>query len=83
MAASIYYNREASQKCENTTLQANSRGVLISWRKYLFNRKYILLNKYWGSSYFPVYDYWPVIFSGECFLTVTPALMLRTVQHIY
>ena len=34
-----YFNREALQKCENTTLQNNLRGVLISWRKYLFNSK--------------------------------------------
>ena len=39
MATSIYFNREASQKCENATLQTNLRGVLISWRKYLFNSK--------------------------------------------
>ena len=39
VAASIYFNREASQKCENTTLQTNLRGVIISWKKYLFNSK--------------------------------------------
>ena len=70
VAASIYFNRDASQKCKNATLQTNLRGVLISWRKYLFNSKYVLLNKYWRSSYFPVNDYWAVI--------ITPALMLRT-----
>ena len=34
-----YFNRETSQKCENSTLQNNLRGALISWRKYLFNSK--------------------------------------------
>ena len=38
-AASIYFNREASQKCKITTLQTNLKRVLISWRKYLFNSK--------------------------------------------
>ena len=37
VAASIYFNREASQKCENTTLQTNLRRVIISWRECLFN----------------------------------------------
>ena len=74
LAVYNYFNTEASQKCENTTLQTNLRGVLISWRKYLFNSKYVLLNKYWRSSYFPVNDYWAVLFSGEYLLTVTPAL---------
>ena len=30
VAASIYLNREASKKCENTTLQTISKGVVIS-----------------------------------------------------
>ena len=38
-AASIYFNREASQKCKTTTLQINLKRVLISWRKHLFNSK--------------------------------------------
>ena len=67
MAASIYFNREASQKCKNTTLQANLKQVLISWRKYLFNSKQLLLNKNLGSSFFPVNDYWEVIFSGSTY----------------
>ena len=58
MAASIYFNREASQKVENTTLQTNSRGALISWREHLFpgGSTYLIVNKYWGSSYFAVND---------------------------
>ena len=39
VAASIYFHREASQNCKNTTLQTNLKRVLISWRKYLFNSK--------------------------------------------
>ena len=42
----------------------------------------IVVNKYWRSSYFPVNDYWAVIFSGECLLTATPAHKLRTAKHI-
>ena len=38
-AASIYFNREASQKCKTTTLQINLKRVLISSRKHLFNSK--------------------------------------------
>ena len=34
MAASIYFNRLASQKCENTILQTTLRGVLISWTEF-------------------------------------------------
>ena len=30
VAASIYFNKEASQKYENTTLQTNLWGVIIS-----------------------------------------------------
>ena len=41
VAASIYFNREASQKCKNTTLQTNLKRILISWRKDLFNSKYV------------------------------------------
>ena len=33
---------------------------------------YLLVKKYWESSYFPGYDYWGVLFSGEHLLTVTP-----------
>ena len=29
MAPSIYFNREASQKCKNTKLQNNLKGVLF------------------------------------------------------
>ena len=29
-------------KCEYTTLQTISRGVLITWREYLFTRKYVM-----------------------------------------
>ena len=31
VAASIYFNGEASQKCEYTTHQTNLRGIIISW----------------------------------------------------
>ena len=34
MAASIYFNRLTSQKCENTILQTTLRGVLISWTEF-------------------------------------------------
>ena len=61
---------------KNTIIQTNLKRVLISWRKYSFNRKQALLNKYWGSGYFPVNDYWAVIFSEEYLLTVTPTLIL-------
>ena len=37
VAASIYFNRDASR--ENTTHQANLRGVIISWKNYLFHGK--------------------------------------------
>ena len=42
--------------------------------EYLFPRgsTYLLVNKYYGSSYFPVSNYWEVRFSGESLLTVTP-----------
>ena len=33
----------------------------------------LLVNKYWGSSYFHVNSYWGVLSSGEYLLTVTPA----------
>ena len=39
VVASTYFNREASKKCENYTLQTDLRGVLISWKKYLSNSK--------------------------------------------
>ena len=42
MAPSIYFNREASQKYENTTLQTNLKGVIISWREYLLNSKQVV-----------------------------------------
>ena len=29
-------------KCKNSALQIISRGVLITWREYLFTRKYIM-----------------------------------------
>ena len=32
-AASIYFNRDASQNCKNAKLQTNLKRVLISWRK--------------------------------------------------
>ena len=32
-AASIYFNRDASQNCENAKLQTNLKRVHISWRK--------------------------------------------------
>ena len=41
MATSIYFNRLASQKYENTILQTTLRGVLISWREF---RKKIMKN---------------------------------------
>ena len=53
VAASVRFNREASQKrtyfvgkyysrvlkCENTTFKTISRGVCIYWREYLFTSK--------------------------------------------
>ena len=39
VAASIYFDREASQKCKNITLQTNLKRVLFSWSKDLFNSK--------------------------------------------
>ena len=36
VAASVYFNREASQKCKYTTFQTNLKRVLISWNMYLF-----------------------------------------------
>ena len=81
VVASAYLNREASQgsiyfpgkyyslrdiKCENTILQNIPRGVPISWKEYSWT-----CIKYWESSYFPVNNYWLVLFSGEYLLTVT------------
>ena len=53
-------------KCENTTFQNISRGAPMS--KMSAN---LLVNKHYGSNYFPVNNYWRVLFSGEYFFTVT------------
>ena len=58
-------------KCENTTLKTNTRGVLISWREYLFTSKQLQ-----ESSYCPVNNRWEVPFSGEYLLTVTPVILI-------
>ena len=47
-------------ECENTTIQAISRGALIPG-----GSTYLLVNKYWGSSYFQVNNYWAVLFTRE------------------
>ena len=47
-------------KCENTAIQAISRGALIPG-----GSAYLLVNKYWGSSYFQVNNYWAVLFTRE------------------
>ena len=64
MATSVYFNREALQggihflqkyylrECLNVKilkLFLRWRGVLISWREYLFISSYFPVNNYWGT----------------------------------
>ena len=64
MATSVYFNREASQgsihflqkyyprerlNVKILKLFLGWRGVLISWREYLFISSYFPVNNYWGT----------------------------------
>ena len=84
MAASVYFNREASQgstyvyfigkHCYQEYLNVKKEHSKLFQGKYLFpgGSTYLLVNKYWGSSYFPVNNYWGVLFTREYLLTVKP-----------
>ena len=82
VAASVYFNREASQGSTYFLGKYYSRRYVnvkipdsnFYQGEHLFREgiTYLLLNKYWRSIYFPVNKYWEVHFSGDYFLTVTP-----------
>ena len=84
MAASVHFNREASQGsmyiyslgkyCYREYLNVKIPHSKLFQGEYLFpgGSTYLLVKKYWGSSYLPVNNYWGVLFSGEYLLTVTP-----------
>ena len=85
MAASVYFNIEVSQGSTYFLGKYNSREYLkvkvlhsnLFQGEYLFPEEsnYLLVNKYWGSKYFPVQNYWEVLFLGEYLLTVTPVTL--------
>ena len=84
MAASVYFNREASQgsiyvyfigkHCYLDYLNVKISHSKLFQGEYLFpgGSTHLLVNKYRGSSYFPVNSYWGVLFTREYLLTVTP-----------
>ena len=82
MAASVYINRKASQGRTYFLRKYYSWKYLnvkiphsnIFQGEYLFpgGSTCLLVNKHWGSSYFPVDNYWEVLFSGGHLLNVTP-----------
>ena len=84
MAASVDFNRDASQGSKHYQEKYYSQEYLyvkITYPKlfrgvYLFpgGSTYLLVNKYCGSSYFPVNSYWGILFSREYLLTVAPVL---------
>ena len=94
MAASVYFNREASQEsidvyflgkhCYQEYINVEILHPKLFQGEYLFPGRgtCLLVNKYWRSSYFPVNNYWGVLFTQEYLLTVTPALRVSTEQHI-
>ena len=85
-AASLYYNREASQGSIYFLGDYYSREYLnmkilhskLFQGEYLFpgGSIYLLVNKYWGSNYCPLNNYWRVLFSVEYLLTVTSACQI-------
>ena len=85
MAAFVYFNREASQGSTNFVGKYCSQKYLnvkiphskLFQGEYLFpgGSTYLLVNKYWWSSYFSVKNYLGVHFSGEYLLTVAPEII--------
>ena len=83
MASSVYFNREASQgsidvyflgkHCYQEYLNMKILHSKLFKGEYLFpwGRTYLLVNKYWRSSYFPVNNYRGVLITREYLLTVT------------
>ena len=69
MAASVFFNREASLRsmdvfflgkhCYKEYLNVKILHSKLIHGEYLFpgGSNYLLVNKYWGSSYFPVNNY--------------------------
>ena len=103
MASSVYLNREASQGCIDVYFlgkhcyQEHLNMKILHSKlfqgEYLFpwGRTYLLVNKYWRSSYFSVNNYRGVLITREYLLTVTPviwmgwcvAVLIKTELNIY
>ena len=73
MAASDYFNREASQeskyslgKCYNLNMKIPHTELFLGEYLFLGGITLLQVNKYSRSSYFPINNYWGYVFPRHC-----------------